>query len=282
MAIIRHTFRGSLQLTGALHIGSGSGSIPGNHDLQTDATIIRDSQGYPYLPGSSIRGVLRTAISQLAPRVFTNGQHFLIREEAELKEVHRQAQVKVNEMRQATHLVDTLDAEAVLQDQLDTLLTPAERLFGTVLWASPLIIPDLYPSTEPPYVSEVRHGVGIDRDTGAARDGAKYDFEVLPQQLTFAFFMRCDIPSSYRHMWHSMLALALRLLEQGELTLGGRAARGIGQVQLTALKVYTLSLDDRQALVRALLADDHDEKRWGTPQPAKWTQQILRSLQEVS
>jgi len=67
MAISRYTFVGTLRAEGALHIGSGGGGRVGIDDALTDATVARDSQGRPYVPGSSLRGVLRAAIGQLAP-----------------------------------------------------------------------------------------------------------------------------------------------------------------------------------------------------------------------
>jgi CRISPR-associated RAMP protein (TIGR02581 family) len=281
MAIIRYTFRGTLELVGALHIGSGHGSIPGVHEVQTDAMVVRNSRGHPYLPGSSLRGVLRAAVSQFGPHIL-GSESTRIREEDELNVLQRRAQAAVESQRQEAQPVDTFDEEAALQDQLDALLTDAERLFGTVLWASPLLIPDMFLHDPQVTAGEVRHGVGIDRDTGAASDGAKYDFEVLPPGLSFACWIRCDIPEASVERWTGMLALALRLLEQGELTLGGRAARGVGQVRLTSLAVSTLNLGVRSAVLDALLAPDDSDARYGQPQAEGWTQHVLRRWKEAS
>src|SRR5206468_726495 len=98
------------------------------------------------------------------------------------------------------------------------------------------------------------HGVGIDRDTGAAREQIKYDFEVLPRGHTFHLLMRCEMEPKYQQVWSRLLAIGLRLLEQGELTLGGRAARGVGQVRLTKLDVFRLDTNDRPTLLAALLS----------------------------
>jgi len=122
--------------------------------------------------------------------------------------------------------------------------------------------------------------VGIDRDTGAARDGIKYDFEVLPRETDFALWMRCDISEEATHQqaWPRLLSVALRLLEQGELTLGGRAARGVGQVRLIGLKVYQLELGGR-GLLDALLAAPDSDARYGAEQPG-WVEARLRELRE--
>jgi len=124
-------------------------------------------------------------------------------------------------------------------------------------------------------IAEIRHGVGIDRDTGAAADGLKYDFEVLPSGYSFQLHMRCEIVPAYRNDWLRMLALGLRLLELGELTLGGRAARGVGQVQLQQLAVYMLDMGNRAALTEALLSAPTSVARYGAAQPDGWTTTTL-------
>jgi CRISPR/Cas system CSM-associated protein Csm3 (group 7 of RAMP superfamily) len=97
---------------------------------------------------------------------------------------------------------------------------------------------------------------------------------------TFALRMCCDMPTmpvAFRREWERMLALGLRLLEQGEVTLGGRAARGVGQVRLRDLEVYTLDTGDRAALLAALLADEVPA-RAGTRQPDQWPSRVLAEV----
>jgi CRISPR-associated RAMP protein (TIGR02581 family) len=266
MVLVRYTFQGKLVLTGALHIGSGGGGSIGGDAPITDATVVRDSSGRAYIPGSSLRGVLRTAIGTYAPALFATGEDEVLFDDDEEREKGLRA--KIEALGQET-------TEEHVQQRLDEWLTPAERLFGTVFWASPLHIPDLYPTREIVAAGEVRHGVGIDRDTGAARDQVKYDFEVLPKGHTFELFMRCEMPETYEKDWNKLLALGLRLLEQGELNLGGRLARGVGQVELRDLKVYRLQLD-RAGLRKALLGEG--TTRYGDSQAEGWARNILEAV----
>jgi len=277
MAITRYTFVGALNTEGALHIGSGGGGRVGVDDSLTDATVIRDSRGRPYVPGSSLRGVLRAAIGQLAPSIPGIEAAGAIRDDSEIdKQVA--AQLKADNLTE-------LSSEEQLQNTLNKALHAAERLFGTVHWASPLLIPDLPlhdRQSDAALRGEIRHGVGIDRDTGAAREAIKYDFEVLPRETRFDFWMRCDLPdqsADQGKIWLWLLAIGLRLLEQGELTLGGRAARGLGQVRLTDLKVYRLSLGGK-ALLDALLAAPDSPTRYGEEQ-LNWVEQRLKELHNV-
>lgn len=250
----RYTFQGVLELEGALHIGSGGGGGG------VDATVVRDSSGQPYIPGSSLRGTLRAAIGQYGPMLGLSE----IREDDEIKQAV--------ELFLAPGSLNST-AESAIQTQLDAILTPAERLFGTVWWSSPLLIPDLYPRRKQPAFGDVRDSVGIDRDTGAARDGAKYDFEVLPRGESFTMRMTLDVSTpaeKFDDEWKRLLALGFRLLELAELPLGGRLARGVGQVRLSTLDVYVLDAGDKKALLAALLASDANA-RMGVREAAGWT-----------
>ncbi|MCB0113319.1 MAG: hypothetical protein KDD84_04505, partial [Caldilineaceae bacterium] len=54
----RYHFEGTLTTDTGLHIGSGSG------DFVTDARFVRMGDGRFYIPGSSLKGVLRSAIER--------------------------------------------------------------------------------------------------------------------------------------------------------------------------------------------------------------------------
>jgi CRISPR-associated RAMP protein (TIGR02581 family) len=274
LTAVRYTFRGTLLLTGALHIGSGAGGSFANGQPPTDATVVRDSLGFPYIPGSSLRGALRSAVLQVAPLLLDAGRAALDDDEASIERRRQQAEAAVEAARKAAPASASFDAEGELQRQLDRMLSPAERLFGTTLWSSPLQIPDLHLAANKPHDGEVRHGVGIDRDTGAARDKIKYDFEVLPRGLRFNLLMRCEMPAAYRADWEAMLAIGLRLFEQGEITLGGRAARGVGQVRLEPLVVSRLDLTRTELLARLRAGAQAGD---GIEQP-NWVQQQLDAL----
>src|SRR4051794_9518025 len=59
----RYVFSGQVTAQTALHIGSGRG------DFRTDATVakeLRDGSEKPFIPGSSFKGVLRSAVETLA------------------------------------------------------------------------------------------------------------------------------------------------------------------------------------------------------------------------
>ncbi|MCZ7672180.1 MAG: RAMP superfamily CRISPR-associated protein [Chloroflexi bacterium] len=57
----RLTIQGILELVTPLRIGAG-----GSDDMGTaDITVVKDALGYPYIPGSSFKGVLRSQVESL-------------------------------------------------------------------------------------------------------------------------------------------------------------------------------------------------------------------------
>lgn len=269
MVMTRYTFRGELVLDGALHIGSGGGGSLRTGADAVDATVVRDSSGIPYIPGSSLRGALRAAVGQISPQLGFSE----IGEDNEIRQRVADERTRLAKLTPSGTLDET-GLQALLNDP--AVLSPAERLFGTVWWESPLKIPDLYPLAKKTPEGEVRHGVGIDRDTGAARDGAKYDFEVLARGLRFGFSASlelADAPPTHAAEWPQLVGLGLRLLELGEIRLGGRHARGAGQVRLEGLTVYLLDFGDRGQLLKALKREDPAGPA-GTLQPDWLTQQL--------
>ena len=56
----RYFISGEILLLNELHIGSGKG------DGRTDALVIRDHNDRPFIPGSSLRGALRSTIERIA------------------------------------------------------------------------------------------------------------------------------------------------------------------------------------------------------------------------
>ena len=83
-------------------------------------------------------------------------------------------------------------------------------------------------------LTEVRDGVGIDRDLGSARKGIKYDYEVVPAGARFEIRIIVENAEDWEL---GLLLLSLKVIERGELPLGGKTTRGLGWGRLTDLKV---------------------------------------------
>ena len=97
----------------------------------------------------------------------------------------------------------------------------------------------------PPAWTEVRSGVGIRQDTGAAAEGIHFETEVLPAGLRWSFLMEVD---EFRDPTGGLtLSLALRALrewEGGRCFLGRNVARGLGWASLEQVQIRRLRPDD--------------------------------------
>ena len=96
-------------------------------------------------------------------------------------------------------------------------------------------------------LTQVRDGVGIDRDSGRAVDRIKYDYEIVPPQTVFNFSMTIETGEP---MALGLAALALHELQQGNVPLGGIRSRGLGRCHLEseATTIDVLDFDNIDAL----------------------------------
>lgn len=236
-----HTFtsriiiRGQISAETGLHIGVGGSSLDPS---ATDSPVIRDAAGRPFIPGSSFKGALRAHLESLVrglnrdtlwacdpladpciPNKQQNGKLGI----DELKAEAESEATEDGRLNRARY--DELLTEKILSQSCDIC-----RLFGSPWLASHVMIEDLFINPEW-WVGrvELRDGVGIDRDTETARQGIKYDFEVVPASTRFDLEI---IVENADDALLGLLLIGLRELEQGRVALGGKTTRGLGNVRL--------------------------------------------------
>lgn len=231
----RYLFYGEVTAQTALHIGSGRG------DLRTDATVVkelRDGSEEPFIPGSSFKGVLRSAVETLTvglPSVqtcqLTAGRSKCLSVDRE-----RQEQVRAAQERQ--------ESENILDKMILDRLCHTCRLFGSPFRAAKVFVRDLPLNKEKKteLLSEIRHGVGIDRDTATAREGVKFDYEAVPSQNIFDCELIVESPDE---LDLPLLAVGLREMQLGQITLGGNTSRGVGRIQLKLSRIVRVDLSGK-------------------------------------
>ncbi|MCS6803541.1 MAG: CRISPR-associated RAMP protein Csx7 [Acidobacteriota bacterium] len=231
----RITLRGQLSAETGLHIGVGGSSLDPS---ATDSPVIRDAAGRPFIPGSSFKGAFRAHLESLVrgldrsdlsacdpladpciPNKQQNGKLGI----EQLKAEAEQDATENGRPNRARY--DELLTEKILAQSCDVC-----RLFGSPWLSSHLMIKDLFVDPEW-WVGrvELRDGVGIDRDTETARQGVKYDFEVVPASTRFNLEI---VAENANDELLGLLAIGLRELEQGRVALGGKTTRGLGGVRL--------------------------------------------------
>ena len=120
---------------------------------------------------------------------------------------------------------------------------------------SPLIINDAISSNIP--AVELRDGVAIESTTGTAKKGQKYDLELLAAEtefpLNFELSLEKNLSQSQQQVLINLLALALRGLEEGEISIGMKKRRGFGRCHVKEWQVWNFNLenpDERMAWLK--------------------------------
>ena len=162
----------------------------------TPVRTYRNGNTEVYLPGSSLKGVFRSHIEKVI-RTLKDGvvcNPFVKTDpNSENDQLVCPNYVEVScgdkfEVRQAVGKVpwrrhpkkEDLSNEAVYLDSC-----PACRLFGSNSFIGRVAISDAYLAESSQQKTEQRDGVGIDRLTGGAASGAKFDLEVVSSGVDF-------------------------------------------------------------------------------------------------
>jgi CRISPR-associated RAMP protein (TIGR02581 family) len=235
----RYILSGELVTETGLHVGSGYGSP------RTDATVVRDFWERPYIPGSSFKGALRSTVERLIAGLpdspvtscqLVEGTGGCVSTDPERRSQYQQLLDQGAEERK---LLDLLEGAEGLCDTC--------RLFGSVYTQSRLLVSDLpFVGDKDLAAGEIRHGVGIDRETLTARERFKYDFEALPSQLRFRLELIVERPTP---LDLALLSLGLQEMRLGFVPLGGIRTRGLGRCRLELKAVRVVDLGDKQALL---------------------------------
>lgn len=102
--------------------------------------------------------------------------------------------------------------------------------------------------------TELRDGVGIDRQSGAAATSIKYDRQVLPAGTTFALKLRFDVVEGLAtaDIARQRLAALVAALQAGDIAFGAAKTRGLGRMQAKGVKVFERQLATRAGMLARL------------------------------
>ena len=171
----------------------------------------------PVIPGSSFKGVLRTASMILSESCGMQEAHSGVGDD---NCVHKYIGISYFEKLRKTGNIE-------LVRRIIAGFCPTCLLYGAPSVSSRLSISDLVP--EGSASTGVKTGVGINRRTGAAQKNALYTVEFIEPGTRF----RGSISAINTPNWLlSLLAASLLLIGQGWLKIGGFKSRGMGAVRI--------------------------------------------------
>ncbi len=211
----RYIVTGKLVAIDPIHIGSSSKNSL--NPIDVDNSVLKDNNGRAVIPGSSVKGVVRSYFESVLRSIDENKVCDVLD-----KEKCCTCQEKaVKNLKDAKKSPEKY-AKVVEEESCDVC-----KLFGGREFAGKLQFKDCYLIGEPSY--EHRDGVGIDRETGAAKNTVKYDFEIVSKDSEFEFTMIADNLDDQQKKYFDFIVAAM---EEGNLAVGGKTTRGLGRFKI--------------------------------------------------
>lgn len=212
-------YQGTLRFDTAHRIGAERSLAVDAPDLP----VLRAADGRPYIPGSSLKGAWRAYTEAILRTIQGEAEKWLacmpiVRQEHDAERCLPQE--KVNRLKNE-YQADPLKLDELLRSESCL----ACRVFGNGHLASKLLFKDLMVRPATFYRTEIRDSVAIDRDSGRAADGFKYQFETVPVGAEFSLEVVVENASDIEL---GIVILGLRALERGDILLGGAKSRGLG------------------------------------------------------
>ncbi|WP_367343814.1 RAMP superfamily CRISPR-associated protein [Methanomethylovorans sp.] len=190
-----------------LHIGGHTTTEPAD----VDNPVIKNADSYPIIPGSSLKGVLRTEMERL--------------------------------LRGLNLDIKVCDIFISGKGRGGCNVCPVCKLFGGNELASSIRIKDATANSKR---TMLRDGVAIDRKKRKAKDGGKYDIEVVPKGTLFTG--TCTIENTKLGIYdHAKLGAFLSLLDffnECSGSIGHASSRGFGEVKITVTDINLITAQD--------------------------------------
>lgn len=253
------TFTSRLELTGtlttvtALRVGAGRSIEP----IGSDIPVVKDALGYPYIPGSSFKGALRSRLESFLRGIYSHLEPEDLRKKVADPSNEKAWSLTAKEINdlKAEHKGDDTGLTEAIMKETDLI----SRLFGSPWLASKFQVRDLLVQEGAWFGQyQERDGVAIDRDTETASDGKLYNFQVVPPGTPFEL----KIVIENAEEWElGLLMLGLKQFEQEQIPLGGGRSRGLGVVGLEIEEVWWFdstkdqTKDDLLAYLQALVSN---------------------------
>lgn len=187
-----------------LHVGGHSTIEP----AEVDNPVIKNSDGYPIIPGSTLKGILRTETERLLRGL-------------------------------GVEVCDIFDRS----NRGGCNKCSACKLFGGKDLASSIRIKD---STASQKKTFIRDSVAIDRQKRKARDGGKFDLEVVPKGTTFSGKLIIE-NTELKGYEYSKLGAMLSLVDffnSCSGSIGHATSRGFGEAEIDVERFNVISAED--------------------------------------
>ena len=222
----------TITTTGPLLVKSGYATLTGPD--MTPVLTYRNGRAEVFIPGSSLKGVVRSHIEKVVRTLRPN--EVVIADPFKREGPDQAVSFWLQERKEKLKRKGQEDklTNAIAYADSD----PAARLFGSTFYRGRVSIGDAYltPESSDPRPTEQRDGVGIDRLTGGAYPRAKFELEVVASGTIF----RTDVLLRNFECWQlGAILLVVQDLEDELLRIGSGGSRGLGAVRGAVSEIRT-------------------------------------------
>ena len=206
-------------------VKSGTTSPLAEVDDSAIMTRIHDSNGreqfIPFIPGTSMKGVLRSHFERLAKTISIDT----------VCEVFGKKCCSSEYLPIIKNLPEYDEKSEISESALRYKYScPSCKTFGSLIFAGRMNISDAYPDSKhmPDSQGEIRDGVGIDRVTGGAFGGAKFQYQVVVggEYLT-------EISITNFELWQlGLWGIFISDSVDGMISVGSGSSRGFGRIEI--------------------------------------------------
>jgi len=208
----------SLELEAPLCIKTGDADVfnPNLPDMQCVKTY-KNGQLVYLIPGSSFKGVVRSRFEKLL-KLFGS----------EPCNIHNNRKNSCSDK-----LWGKEEKGNDRGKRIYNRVCGACKIFGSGNISSRIKFRDFYPDEDYKVKTSIRNGVGINRITGAAQQGALYEYEVVDS----AKFKSEIILNNFEVKYLKILMYILRDIDEGYLSFGSASSRGNGNMKISDLSI---------------------------------------------
>ncbi|GFP30734.1 hypothetical protein HKBW3S34_01653 [Candidatus Hakubella thermalkaliphila] len=230
----------------------GSPLIPGCEEIKrpisVDATFCKNEDEIPYLPGSALRGCIRSHVEKVL--------RTLIYERFKNDDICLQAIWDLEKLKKK-------GKELSKERDFDTIYSKAcivSKLFGFTAMGGRIRLEDVYPTNPDKFKRGLKllDHVAIDRFTEGAAEGKKFNsrpfFPKNPLDDSGDLEFRLELRDF--ELWHiGLVALVLKDLQLGKIRIGYGRTKGFGKVVLLPETVEIETLTHERGILKDLLLE---------------------------
>lgn len=217
----------------------GAGSNIGDPGTLMDLPVIRiniDGLPKPYIPGSSLKGVLRSISTQVARakgiRGVCDGVGTYSCGSKRSNYITPYNEYEGETFKILQRMIRDEPRENII-DFIDKNYCIVCKIFGGMSYLSHVYVQDSYIKGH--FNIGVKTGIAINRRTGSTIRGGLYKVEFIQPGATFSFSIYGRNLPNYAI---GLLIESLKKIDAGVFKIGGFKSRGFGRVQLKNLKFY--------------------------------------------